>query len=178
MNKKFLTVLLILTMVFMLCLTGCSDNKNDMDTPNDCLLYTSQWRYKVYDPKNAVVYDSSWVDSVSKINDYIFDKNSTSGRYTFELSVKDNNGNESKVAQTYLVAFLDDEMPIITGANSAMNQATITLTDTGMGIDEDGITFIEDGRGSGVEAYWVTRDEHAVPTEQDWITLDVYKRQV
>ena len=33
MNKKFLTVLLILTMVFMLCLTGCSDNKNDMDTP-------------------------------------------------------------------------------------------------------------------------------------------------
>ncbi len=132
----------------------------------------AQWRYKVYDPKNAVVYDSSWVDSVSKINDYIFDKNSTSGRYTFELSVKDNNGNESKVAQTYLVAFLDDEMPIITGANSAMNQATITLTDTGMGIDEDGITFIEDGRGSGVEAYWVTRDEHAVPTEKDWITLD------
>ena len=37
-----------------------------------------------------------------------------------------------------------------------------------MGIDEDGVTFMEDGRGSGVAAYWITNSETASPAETDW----------
>ena len=44
-------------------------------------------------------------------------------------------------------------------------------------IDEDGITFIEDGRGSGVAAYWVTNDEGATPTEDDWEQLPFAQHQ-
>ncbi len=132
----------------------------------------AQWRFRVYDPKNSMVYDSNWLTSVDDIDNYRFTKDSASGRWTFELLVKDQLGNESKTSQTYMVAFLDDEVPEIEGANTAKNKATITLTDTGMGIDDDGITFIEDGRGSGVASYWVTNDLDAEPTEGDWIVLD------
>ena len=62
-------------------------------------------------------------------------------------------------------------MPYIEGKNEKKNKATITLTDTGEGIDDDGITFIQDGRGSGVAAYWVTNDANDVPTEDDWKLL-------
>lgn len=131
----------------------------------------AQWCYNVYDPNNDVVMSTGWVDSVDKIPDYEFTKTSASGRWTFELIVKDQLGNESKISQTYLTAFLDDEHPIITGENTATNIATITLTDTGMGIDDDGITFIEDGRGSGVQYYWVTNSESDTPSEDDWVPV-------
>ena len=132
----------------------------------------AQWRGKVYDPDNKQVYDSGWTTDKSTINPWPFTNQSTSGKWTFELTVKDQNGNESKAAQTYITVFLDEDEPFITGANTAKNIATITLTDTGMGIDEDGITFIKDGRGSGVAAYWVTNDPNAIPADDDWEILD------
>lgn len=89
----------------------------------------------------------------------------------FELTVKDQNGYESKPSQTYITAFLDDKVPLIEGSNSSKNTATFTFTDTGQGIDDDGITFIEDNRGSGVAAYWITNDESVMPTEDDWSIL-------
>lgn len=130
-----------------------------------------EWKYKIYDP-NMTVVDSGTVDDPTKVPDYTFDSKSASGRWTFELTVKDADGKESKTFQTYVTAFLDDKAPYIEGENTGKNIATITLTDTGMGIDDDGITFIEDNRGSGVEAYWVTNNENAVPKETDWIYLD------
>ncbi len=132
----------------------------------------AQWRGKVYDPDNKQVYDSGWTTDKSTINPWPFTNQSTSGKWTFELTVKDQNDNESKAAQTYITVFLDDEEPFIEGSNTAKNVATITLTDTGMGIDEDGITFIKDNRGSGVAAYWVTNDSNATPTDDDWEFLD------
>ena len=133
-----------------------SVNIVDKSKPSMTGTKVTQWRYKIYDPKNNVAYDSNWVPDLSQIQDYTFNQNSLSGRWTFELTVKDDNNKESKVFQTYATAFLDEIPPQITGENSKRNVATITLTDTGMGIDDDGITFIEDNRGSGVEAYWVT----------------------
>ena len=50
----------------------------------------------------------------------------------------------SHLAQGHLTAFLDDVEPEIAGSNTGRNEATITLTDKGDGIDEDGITLIED----------------------------------
>ena len=132
----------------------------------------AQWRGKIYDPDNKQVYDSGWTTDTSTIDPWPFTNQSTSGKWTFELTVKDQNGNESKAAQTYITVFLDEDEPFIEGANTAKNVATITLTDTGMGIDEDGITFIEDGRGSGVAAYWVTNDPNATPADDDWEILD------
>ncbi|MEY8368654.1 InlB B-repeat-containing protein [Anaerovoracaceae bacterium 42-11] len=129
------------------------------------------YKYAVYDPNGAKVVDTGWVDGVDKIPDYTFTKNSTSGTYVFELTVRDQKGNESKTFQTYLTAYLDDKVPYIEGKNEKKNKATITLTDTGEGIDDDGITFIQDGRGSGVAAYWVTNDANDVPTEDDWKLL-------
>ena len=137
----------------------------------------AKWRWKVYDPANNVVEDSGWVADATRIPPYDFTYESTSGRWTFELQVQDQLGNESKASQTYITVFLDDEYPYIEGANTGKNIATITLTDTGMGIDEDGITFIEDGRGSGVAAYWVTNDEGATPTEDDWEQLPFAQHQ-
>ena len=82
------------------------------------------------------------------------------------------NGVESKASQTYLTAFLDDVAPEIKGVNSSKSKATITLTDMGDGIDEDGITLIKDNRGSGVAAYFVTDNPNYIPTEEDWTYLD------
>lgn len=132
----------------------------------------AQWNYKIYDPDNNVKYDTGWIDDPAKIKDDEYDGKGKSGRYTFELSVRDQLGNESKVSQTYVVAFLDDEEPVISGENTRKNIVNITFTDTGMGIDEDGITFMEDGRGSGVAAYWITNSETAAPAETDWEILD------
>ncbi|MCI8608370.1 MAG: InlB B-repeat-containing protein, partial [Firmicutes bacterium] len=130
-----------------------------------------QWHYKIYDPKNNVQYDSGWVNDLSKIKDYTFTKDSMSGRWTFEMTVRDSAG-ESKSFQTYVTAFLDNEHPYVQGENLSKNMARITLTDVGMGLDEDGITFIEDGRGSGVAAYWITDDINTTPSDSDWIYLD------
>ncbi len=130
------------------------------------------YRYIVYNPNGSKDIDTGWVDGLDKIPNYTFTKNSTSGTYVFELTVRDDKGNESKTFQTYLTAYLDDKVPYIEGKNTEKNKATITLTDTGEGIDEDGITFIEDGRGSGVAAYWVTNDINAKPGETDWTVLD------
>ena len=132
----------------------------------------AQWRFRVLDPDNKEKVDSGWVDSLDKISDYTFDKNSAHGKWIFELTVKDQLGNESKASQTYITAFLDDERPEITGTNVSKNTARFTFTDKGEGIDEDGITFIKDGRGSGVAAYWITNDEGAEPDEDDWIYFD------
>ena len=67
----------------------------------------AQWRGKVYDPDNKQVYDSGWTTDKSTINPWPFTNQSTSGKWTFELTVKDQNGNESKAAQTYITDFLD-----------------------------------------------------------------------
>ncbi|MCI8633627.1 MAG: InlB B-repeat-containing protein, partial [Lachnospiraceae bacterium] len=130
----------------------------------------TEWTLTVTDPDNTVV-NTQTVDDPAKLQNYVFDKNSKSGRYTLTLVVKDDKGNESKDFSTYVIAFLDDKHPYIEGANTGKNIATITLTDTGDGIDEDGITFIEDDRGSGVAAYWITNDLDATPTEDDWEKL-------
>ncbi len=132
----------------------------------------AQWCFRVLDPDNNEVYTSGWVDDPSKVADYQFNKNSKNGKWIFELTVKDQNGYESKPSQTYITAFLDDKVPLIEGSNSSKNTATFTFTDTGQGIDDDGITFIEDNRGSGVAAYWITNDESVMPTEDDWEYFD------
>ncbi len=137
----------------------------------------AQWCWRVYNPDNTVVYDSKWQTDLTQITPFAFTNKSKSGRWTFELQVKDQANNESKSSQTYITVFLDEDEPFIEGANTGRNIATITLTDTGMGIDEDGITFIEDGRGSGVAAYWVTNDLNATPTEDDWEILPTPEHQ-
>ena len=130
----------------------------------------------VTDPDNNVPYDQTVTDP-KQLPNFEFNKNSKQGRYTFTLVVTDDKGNESKDFSTYITAFLDGEYPFIEGANTGKNIATITLTDTGAGIDEDGITFIEDGRGSGVAAYWVTNNETKQPTDDDWIELPFAQHQ-
>ena len=133
----------------------------------------SQWQLKIYDPNNTIVYDSGWKTDPSQIENFVYDKTKPDGRWIFELSVKDDKGNESKAFQTYLTAFLDDVEPEIAGSNTGRNEATITLTDKGDGIDEDGITLIEDDRGSGVSAYYITDDPNGPePDESEWIYLD------
>ena len=104
----------------------------------------AQWNYKIYDPDNNVIYQTGWITDPTQIQDYEYDGSGKSGKYTFELIVRDQKGNESKVSQTYVVAFLDEEEPVISGENTRKNIVNITLTDTGMGIDEDGVTFMED----------------------------------
>ena len=135
-----------------------------------------KYHLTVTDPDNTIKYDQTVTDP-AQLPDFVFDQNSKQGRYTFTLVVTDDKGNESKDFSTYITAFLDNEYPFIEGANTGKNIATITLTDTGAGIDEDGITFIEDGRGSGVAAYWVTNDSSAQPTEDDWETLPFAQHQ-
>ncbi|WP_434310074.1 InlB B-repeat-containing protein [Hominifimenecus sp. rT4P-3] len=133
----------------------------------------AKWTLTVTDPDNTVVtgFNKVAVDDPSKLPDFVFTKDSKQGRYTFTLEVEDQAGNKSKDFSTYVTAFLDNMHPYIEGENTGRNIATITLTDTGSGIDEDGITFIEDDRGSGVAAYWVTNDKDAEPTEDDWEKL-------
>ena len=130
----------------------------------------------VTDPDNTVKYDQTVTDP-KQLPNFEFNKDSKQGRYTFTLVVKDDKNNESKDFSTYITAFLDNKYPFIEGANTGKNIATITLTDTGAGIDEDGITFIEDDRGSGVAAYWVTNDETKRPTDDDWIELPFAQHQ-
>ena len=130
----------------------------------------------VTDPDNTVKYDQTVTDP-KQLPNFEFNKDSKQGRYTFTLVVKDDKNNESKDFSTYITAFLDNEYPFIEGANTGKNIATITLTDTGAGIDEDGITFIEDNRGSGVAAYWVTNSKTDEPTDEDWIELPFAQHQ-
>lgn len=142
----------------------------------------AQKRLVIYDPKNTAVRDSGWIDYSAAIPDYVFTKDSEAGRWSFELTVRDAAGKESKAFQTYMTAFKDNAHPNIQGENLKRNLATITLTDTGQGIDDDGITFIEDGRGSGVAYYYITNDEAylsngttgiptKLPAEEDWIKV-------
>ncbi|MCI8469039.1 MAG: hypothetical protein HFJ75_06080 [Eggerthellaceae bacterium] len=155
----------------------------------------AQWRFRVLNPDNTVANPDTaniWYDDVTKIPDFEFTADSAEGRYIFELTVRDNKFDEvaatdpttaeslhqSTQFQTYIVAFNDTKYPVITGANTRENVATITLTDTGNGIDEDGITFIEDNRGSGVAAYYVTYDRNEVPAESDWIKLPYAQHSV
>ncbi|WP_296010983.1 InlB B-repeat-containing protein [uncultured Adlercreutzia sp.] len=132
-----------------------------------------KWYLTVTDPDNNTVegFKRISVTDPADLPDFVFDKNSKPGRYTFTLEVEDSEGNLSRDFSTYITAFLDDEIPFIEGKNTGRNTATISLTDTGQGIDEDGITFIEDGRGSGVAGYWVTNDLNATPSEDDWTML-------
>lgn len=102
--------------------------------------------------------------------EYEFTANSIEGTYDFSLEIEGTSGKKSTFI-TYVTAFKDTEAPMdIEGANTSRNVATITLTDKGSGIDEDGITFIKDNRGSGVAAYYVTNDNSFTPTAifEDW----------
>ena len=68
----------------------------------------AQWRGKIYDPENKTVYDSGWQTDPKAITPYSFTNKSTSGKWIFELTVKDQLGNESKASQTFLTVFLDE----------------------------------------------------------------------
>ena len=108
--------------------------------------------------------------------EYTVDGSTKPGRYTFSMLVTDDKGNESGWVSTYFTVFDDSEEPIASGENTSRNRARIHLTDTGQGIDEDGITFIEDNRGSGVYAYYITdslADSEDPRNNPDlWIYLD------
>ena len=140
----------------------------------------TQYRYVVYDPNNAVVpgYEGTWYSSPEDIPTFTFTNDMKTGKYLFELQVRDQDYNdaddvavkslhESTIFQTYIIAFRDTKFPIIEGANTHENIATFTITDTGEGIEEDGITFKEDGRGSGVAAYYITTDPNDDPRKGD-----------
>ncbi len=152
--------------------------------------YINQRHLTITDPNGTVVYDSGWVsgkDTTALNNDltsrFEFTANSTPGRYEFHLTVRDDkfddsDSNSEALHQsteftTYITAFNDTDYPIISGANTHENTATITLTDTGQGIDEDGITFLQDNRGSGVIAYYYTTDknEQLDAESEKWIRL-------
>lgn len=137
----------------------------------------AHWNYKIYDPTGATVVDTGWIDNLNGIPNYRFSGNSVSGTYVFELTVQDQLGNQSKTYQTYLTAYLDNEKPFIESENCERNKAKIVLTDIGEGIEEDGITFVKDGRGSGVAAYWITNNVNNRPTEEDWEYLDTIQHQ-
>ena len=108
--------------------------------------------------------------------DYTVDSRTKPGRYTFSMNVTDNNGKESGWVSTYFTVFDDSAKPIAKGENTTRNRAKIHLTDTGQGIDNDGITFISDNRGSGVAAYYITDNESQTDsplTNPDlWVYLD------
>ena len=152
------------------------------------------WKMRVLDPSGNEAnptWANNWYDDPTKIPNFEFTGQSAEGRYIFELTVRDNlfdevNATDPPTAealhqstpfQTYIVAFNDIQYPVITGANTRENVATITLTDTGNGIADDGITFVEGNQGSGVAAYFVTTDPKVVPNDNDddpsndWIHL-------
>ncbi len=137
----------------------------------------TKYELTVYDPDNNAVdgFNKITVNSVNDIPDFNVTNKTASGRYTYELRVMDDQNNWSETSRTYFTVFMDDKMPEVSAENTAKNIATITLTDTGQGIDDDGITFIEDNRGSGVYAYYLTDDaskELEDVSEEDWIYLD------
>ena len=135
-----------------------------------------EWTLNIYDPDGTLVSTEVTTNTVTTadgkvqpvLKDFEITNQTKQGRYTFELVVKDSNNKKSDTFQTYLTVFLDDEEPEAKAENTTRNHAKVTLTDRGPGIADDGITFIEDGRGSGVAAYWLTTDETVEPTEDDW----------
>ncbi len=138
----------------------------------------TQYRYVVYDPSNAAVsgFESKWYNSPEEIPTFTFTDTMKTGKYIFELQVRDQGYtdaidekylHESTIFQTYIIAFKDTKYPVIAGTNTYENIATFTITDTGEGIEEDGITFKEDGRGSGVAAYYITTDPNDDPRDGD-----------
>lgn len=122
---------------------------------------------KLYDPNGTEIFNGTY-DDIKKVPNYTFTKNSISGTYVFELTVEDDDGEKSKTFQTYLTAYLDNKEPYIEAENSEKNKFKVVFTDTGEGIDEDGITFVSDNRGSGVAAYWITNSTTLTPEETDW----------
>lgn len=171
----------------------------DKSRPNKDNVPITHYEYKITDPKGNEILSktgSTFNEIASAANDLVFTKDGVTvagrtvplsdaaGKYIFTLQITDNQGHISKASQTYLVAFDDDKAPNIEGRNSSKNIATITLTDTGQGIDADGITFMDDDRGSGVAAYYVTNNKDLtkqyienMPAE-NWITLDEVQHQV
>lgn len=86
----------------------------DKSIPSDSGAKITQWSLKVYDPDNSIVANSGgFVDSPELLPNYTFTKDSKQGKYTFELVVKDEKGNESSTFQTYLTAYKDDKAAAI-----------------------------------------------------------------
>lgn len=132
----------------------------DKSIPSDSGEKIVGWQLKVYDPDNTIVANSGgYVDSPEKLPKYTFTKSSKQGKYIFELTIKDEAGNESSVFQTYLTAYKDDKAATIDATSEGKNSsAHIALVDKGYGIDSDGVTLIED-QGSGVISYQVNDGE-------------------
>ena len=135
----------------------------------------TKWQFIVYDPSNTAVYNSGKVSSVSEIEPYEFNASSESGKYIFELTVWDSAEKQSKASQTYITAYRDELEPEITAENSTnRNEVTVTFIDKGEGIDEDGITFIKDNRGSGIKYYWINGSGvDTTPTDDQWVEVPV-----
>ncbi|MDE6111167.1 MAG: InlB B-repeat-containing protein, partial [Eubacterium sp.] len=133
---------------------------------------------EIYNDGRKVITLTPNADGSVNFPEYTVDSRTKPGRYTFSMLVTDDKGNESGWASTYFTVFDDSEQPIAIGENTSKNHATIHLTDTGQGIDDDGITFISDNRGSGVYAYYITDKETdaenpTLPGNEDlWIYLD------
>lgn len=171
----------------------------DKSRPNKDNVPITKYEYKITSPKGDEIFSktaATFNEIASAVNDLVFTKDGVTvagrtvplaeaaGKYIFTLQITDSQGHVSKASQTYLVAFDDDKAPEIEGRNSSKNMATITLTDTGQGIDADGITFMDDNRGSGVAAYYVTNNKDlttqqiaSMPAE-NWITLDEVQHQI
>ena len=132
----------------------------DKSIPSDSGAKITQWSLKVYDPDNSIVANSGgFVNSPELLPNYTFTKESKQGKYTFELVVKDEDGNESSTFQTYLTAYKDDKAAAIEAASEGYkSSAHIALVDKGYGIDRDGVTLIED-EGSGILKYQVNDGE-------------------
>lgn len=135
-----------------------------------------EWTLNVYDPDGTIIKTQTTTNTTTDadgnvqpvLENFQISKHiAKQGRYTLELVVKDVKNNKSEAFQTYLTVFLDEVEPEAKAENSTKNHALITLTDRGPGIAEDGITFLEDNRGSGVAAYWLTTDKNAQPPTDD-----------
>lgn len=145
----------------------------------------TKYEIRLLDPDGNAVELEKGLTTITRVSNadgsvdfptYTVDKDSKPGRYTFSMLVTDDKGNESGWVSTYFTVFDDSEMPIAIGENTSKNHATIHLTDTGQGIDEDGITFIEDNRGSGVYAYYIAENEddenNPIQHPDLWVYLD------
>ena len=151
-------------------------NIKDKSKPNKDNIALKKWTLNVYDPDGTVVKTQTTTTTTTDadgnvqpvLENFQISRNiAKQGRYTLELIVEDANGNKSETFQTYLTVFLDEVEPEAVAENSSKNKAKVTLTDRGPGIADDGITFIEDNRGSGVAAYWLTTDINAAPPSDD-----------